>query len=200
MIKNIVIDFGGVLVGLKKENCVAEYHALNMDVIGQYINDYRSEDLFNDLELGKIGINEFCEEARRQSGVNATDEQIKHAWLVLLTGVPQKKLDKILELRKHYRVLLLSNTNAFHWDYSVEHYFKDLNLYFEKVYLSYELGMTKPDRKMFEFMLQDAGIKAEETLFLDDSATNCNAAEKIGIHTWHIGENEDWTQRNFEDL
>lgn len=200
MIKNIIIDFGGVLIGLDKDRCVAEYNALGMDVIGQYVNDYRSEDLFNDLELGKIDIHEFCNEARKQSGINATDEQIQYAWLALLKDVPQKKLDKILELQKHYRILLLSNTNAFHWEYSVEHFFKDWSIYFEKVYLSYELGITKPNHRMFYHMLNDSGIKAEETLFLDDSAANCKAAEAIGIHTWHIGEDEDWTQRNFENL
>ena len=194
MIKTIVIDFGGVLVRLNKQYCIDEYHRLGMDVIGNYINDYRSEDLFNDLELGRIDIDEFCREARRQSGAEASDEEIRNAWLILLQGVPRSKLDKILELRKRYRVLLLSNTNAFHWKFSLENYFDgDLDKYFDKAYISYQLGMTKPDPGMFRYMLRDAGIKPEETLLLDDSLDNCRAAGKLGIRTWHIGENEDWT-------
>lgn len=200
MIRNIVFDFGGVLVELDKEICVNSYKRLGMDVIASYVNDYRSEDLFNDFELGKIDLHQFCEEARRQSGVYATDEEITQAWLDLYIGLPQWKLDKVLELKKDFRILLLSNMNPFHWEYACREYFKDVNRYFEKIYLSYELGMTKPDREIFEYMINDSGINPDETLFLDDSKKNCIGAESLGIHAWHIAEREDWSKRDFDSL
>ncbi|MBQ0086052.1 MAG: HAD family phosphatase [Prevotella sp.] len=198
MIKNIVFDFGGVLVGLDKGASVRAFKDFGADVIAKYIDDYRSEDLFNDLELGKITMEDFCDEARRQCDKQLADEDIKNAWLLLLTGVAQKKLDKILSLKKKYRILLLSNTNAFHWEYSVNNYFKDTKTYFEKCYLSFELGLAKPDRRMFEFMIEDSEIVPEETIFIDDSEKNRNAAIALGIHTMSVETNEDWTIRNFD--
>ncbi|MDO5447051.1 MAG: HAD family phosphatase [Prevotellaceae bacterium] len=195
MIRNIIIDFGGVLVRLDKSASIKAFRDLGMDVVASYINDYRSEAIFRQLEHGEIDMKQFCNEARRLSGVNAPDEAIEAAWLSLLVGVPQERLDKILELRKKYHVFLLSNTNAFHWDYSVKEYFKDTDIYFEKMYLSYKIGLTKPDRRIFELMLADAGIKADESLLLDDSADNCKMAEELGIHTMLIGKDEDWTVR-----
>lgn len=194
MIRNIIIDFGGVLVRLDKSASIQAYRDLGMDAVAAYINDYRSDGIFRQLEHGEIDMKEFCNEARRLTGVNASDEAIEDAWLRLLVGVPHERLEKILELRKKYWVFLLSNTNAFHWDYSVKEYFKDTDRYFEKMYLSYKLGLTKPDRRIFEYMLTDAGINPDESLLLDDSADNCKAAEELGIHTLLIGKDEDWTK------
>ena len=194
MIRNIIIDFGGVLVRLDKSASIQAYRDLGMDAVAAYINDYRSDGIFRQLEHGEIDMKEFCNEARRLTGVNASDEAIEDAWQRLLVGVPHERLEKILELRKKYRVFLLSNTNAFHWDYSVKEYFKDTDRYFEKMYLSYKLGLTKPDRRIFEYMLSDAGIDPDESLLLDDSADNCKAAEELGIHTLLIGKDEDWTK------
>lgn len=194
MIRNIIIDFGGVLVRLDKSASIQAYRDLGMDAVAAYINDYRSDGIFRQLEHGEIDMKEFCNEARRLTSVNASDEAIEDAWLRLLVGVPHERLEKILELRKKYRVFLLSNTNAFHWDYSVKEYFKDTDRYFEKMYLSYKLGLTKPDRRIFEYMLSDAGINPDESLLLDDSADNCKAAEELGIHTLLIGKDEDWTK------
>ena len=194
MIRNIIIDFGGVLVRLDKSASIQAYRDLGMDAVAAYINDYRSDGIFRQLEHGEIDMKEFCNEARRLTGVNANDEAIEDAWLRLLVGVPHERLEKILELRKKYRVFLLSNTNAFHWDYSVKEYFKDSDRYFEKMYLSYKLGLTKPDRRIVEYMLSDAGINPDESLLLDDSADNCKAAEELGIHTLLIGKDEDWTK------
>ena len=194
MIRNIIIDFGGVLVRLDKSASIQAYCELGMDAVAALINDYHSDGIFRQLEHGEIDIRQFCDEARRLTGINASDEAIEDAWLRLLVGVPHERLEKILELRKKYRVFLLSNTNAFHWDYSVKEYFKDTDIYFEKMYLSYKLGLTKPDRRMFEYLLADAGINPHESLLLDDSADNCKAAEELGIHTLLIGKDEDWTK------
>lgn len=194
MIKNIVFDFGGVIIGLDKDRSVAAFRRLGADAVAQYIDDYRSEDLFSDLELGRITTTEFCEEVRRKSHPDIDDDSICGAWMLLLVGIKEQKLKKIAQLRKHYRTLLLSNTNALHWEHSVREYFKDTRLYFEKCYLSYQLGIAKPSQEIFSHMLNDSHITPAETLFIDDSQTNCHAAEALGIHTWHVSTNEDWTE------
>lgn len=195
MIRNIVIDFGGVLVQLDKSASISAYRDLGMEGVAALINDYRSDGIFNELERGEIDIHEFCNRARQLTGIDAPDEAIEDAWQRLLVGVPQKKLEMLAALRRKYRVYLLSNTNAFHWEYSVKEYFKDTSLYFDRLYLSYELGMSKPDRRIFEHLIADTGISVGETLLLDDSADNCRMARELGFHVWHIAENEDWTQR-----
>jgi len=82
--------------------------------------------------------------------------------------------------------MLLSNTNALHVPYFVsllktQHGFEEMESLFEKVYYSHELGMRKPDRAIYEFVLRDAGIVPEETLFIDDREENILAARELGI-------------------
>ena len=62
--------------------------------------------------------------------------------------------------------------------------------YFEETFLSYEMHLAKPDKAIFEKILNDANLLPEETLFIDDLEANCKAAEEVGIHAhhYHIGD------------
>ncbi|RRD01948.1 HAD family hydrolase [Prevotella sp. OH937_COT-195] len=198
-IRNLVFDFGTVLVGLDKNRCIAAFDSIGANEMSGYVDECRQEDLFHELEVGRIGVPEFCDEVRRKSPrCNAADEKIAWAWGELLTGIPREKLRRIVELKEQYRIFLLSNTNVIHWQRSVEEFFHfgslGINDFFEHIFLSYEMGMVKPDREIFIKMLNDAGIKAGETLFIDDSAANCAAAESVGIRTMHDPEGLLWIE------
>ena len=196
-IKNLVFDFGGILVGLDKHRCIAALNSIGAFEISVYVDECRQEDLFHDLEMGHITVPQFCDEVRRKSPrCQATDEQIAWAWGELLTGIPMSKLKMLESLKQHYRLFLLSNTNVIHWERSVNEFFRDhewgINDFFERLFLSYEMGMVKPDAEIFSTMLAEAGLKAEETLFIDDSAANCASAASLGINVLHDKEGENW--------
>ena len=204
-IKNIVFDLGGVLCGLDAERCIRAFHQIGAEEVAVYVEEHRVEDLFLQSELGYITTQEFCEEVRRITHRNLDDESIVWAWNELLTGITDERRQAVLELAKKYRLFILSNTNDMHWKKwegevpsnlppegeTIEppHY---SNSVFEKCFLSYELHLAKPQREIFEAVLQQADIKADETLFIDDSLTNCQAAEALGIHTYHNKNINDW--------
>ncbi len=125
-------------------------------------------------------------------------EEVRHAWLGYV-GAPmdEQKLRDLDRLRADgYRTFLLSNTNPFvqSWAESAEFSAagRPLSSYLEKCYTSYEVGIMKPDPGIFRFMLEDAGILPEETVFLDDSPANVAAAEALGIHTMLVEKNGPW--------
>ena len=115
----------------------------------------------------------------------------------MLDDVPDYKLNLLLDLRKHYNTMLLSNTNEIHWEWSERTCFSykghHVSDFFNRIYLSYKLHMLKPNADIFEYVLQDAGIKAEETLFIDDAMPNCRTAESLGLHTYTPEPREDWS-------
>lgn len=190
MIKNIIFDFGGVLVGLDKHRCMDAFARLGAGAIAGYVDECRQEDLFHELEVGAIGIAEFCEKVRRACpGCTATDAEISGAWGALLTGIPVVKLERLAELKEKYRLVLLSNTNPIHWRKSVSDYFtaagKTVDYYFERTFLSYEMQMLKPDEAIFRQVLSETGFNAAETLFIDDSEANCAAARRVGLEAMH---------------
>ncbi|MBR7048547.1 MAG: HAD family phosphatase [Prevotella sp.] len=197
-IKNIVFDLGGVLCGLDAERCIRAFHQIGAEEVAVYVEEHRVEDLFLQSELGYITTEEFCEEVRRITQRPIDDEKIVWAWNELLTGITPERRQAVLELSKTYRLFVLSNTNDMHWKKWEAssllplkgEVFKDG--VFEKCFLSYELHLAKPQREIFEAVLQQADIKADETLFIDDNLKNCQAAQALGIHTYHNQHINDW--------
>lgn len=197
-IKNIVFDLGGVLCGLDAERCIRAFHQIGAEEVAVYVEEHRVEDLFLQSELGYITTQEFCEEVRRITQRPIDDEKIVWAWNELLTGITDERRQAVMELSKKYRLFVLSNTNDMHWKKWEAssllplkgEVFKDG--VFEKCFLSYELHLAKPSREIFEAVLQQADIKADETLFIDDSLKNCEAAQALGIHTYHNQHINDW--------
>ncbi|WP_293666637.1 HAD family phosphatase [uncultured Parabacteroides sp.] len=197
-IKNLIIDFGGVIINLTRNRCIEAFESLGVQNIReQIVNNYQHKDLFMQVELGSITPAEFHDGIRRLSGRSLTDEQIDAAWIAMLDDVPAYKLDLLLDLRKRYNTMLLSNTNEIHWEWSERTCFSykghHVSDFFNHIYLSYELHMLKPNADIFEYVLQDAGIKSEETLFIDDAMPNCRTAESLGLHTYTPEPREDWS-------
>lgn len=195
-IKNIIFDFGGVLVDLNQPRCIKAFADLGLNVI-PYLNHYLSQGIFLKMELGEVSPKEFWEEVRLLfHSPELTDLQLKNAWNSMLETIPVERLEKLRSLRKKYeKIYLLSNTNVLHWEkgkrlFNIEG--KNVNDYFDRIFLSCDLHLSKPDIKIFEKVLQKTEIKPEETLFIDDSEANCKAAEKLGISTFCPQTGNDW--------
>ena len=192
MIRNIVFDFGVILTGVDTKICVAALDKIGLARIGAYIGTSDKTGVCQELELGNISPLEFCQQARDLCDrPDVTDNAIIDAWNTMITGVPVAKLRRLKELRDtgKYRIMMLSNTNMIHWEKSVNDFFTMDGLtvddYFDRIFLSCKMHLTKPDKAIFERMLEQSGAIADETLFIDDSARNCEVAESLGIHTFY---------------
>ena len=193
-IRNIVFDLGGVLVDLDFKAAINGLQKAGFANVKEQLQAFDREGIFQKFELGEMTAEEFRTAIRENSTVELTDEEVDALWNAMLLEVPREKLELILHLRGKYMVYLLSNTNSIHWDYVCKNAFNyrgfRVNDYFEETFLSYEMHLAKPDKAIYEKVLQDANLLAEETLFIDDSEANCKAAEEVGIHAhhYHIGD------------
>ena len=193
-IKNIVFDLGGVLVDLDFKSAINGLQQAGFSNVKEQLQAFDREGIFQKFELGEMTAEEFRSAIRENSTVTLTDEEVDALWNLMLLEIPREKLELILDLRGKYMVYLLSNTNSIHWDYVCKNAFNyrgfRVNDYFEKTFLSFEMHLAKPDKAIFEKMLEDANLLAEETLFIDDSEANCKAAAEVGIHAhhYHIGD------------
>lgn len=199
MIKNIIFDLGGVLIDLDKQRCLDSFAAIGFDAT-PYLGRYEQKGLFRELELGNIDDQVFLD------GINcpATDRQKAEAWTDFLVALPEHRKQAILELRKKgFNTYLLSNTNSIDWEYAKKRFFDTngctVNDYFIQVFLSFQMHIMKPDPAIFQQALTQAGLKAEETLFIDDSQSNCQAAESVGIKTI-CASGDDWIELLAQNL
>ncbi len=196
-IKNIVFDLGGVLVGLDKQRCVDAFYKVGLDDIAYYVDEFRSEDLFHELEIGAIDEKEFCDRVREMTKKDIDDKGICWAWNQLLTEIHEKKIEKLLQLKDNYRLFLLSNTNPIHWNKCREDFFPYAGYgegdYFERTFVSYKMHLIKPSEEIFEKMMQVGRMVPQETLFVDDSKANCKTAAELKVKTFNVVSNSDWT-------
>ena len=193
-LKNVVFDLGGVLIDLDFKSALNALQEAGFTNVKEQLQTFDREGIFAKFELGEINAEEFREAIRKNAKVTLADEDIDKIWNLMLLEIPREKLELILELRGKYMVYLLSNTNPIHWDYACKNAFNyhgfRVNDYFEETFLSYEMHLAKPDKAIFEKMMQDANLLPEDTIFIDDSEANCKAAEELGIHAhhYHIGD------------
>ena len=195
-IKNLIVDFGGVLIGLDRQRCLENFRELGLPDVEHTLDIYHQQDFFQQYEKGLISSADFRNVIREKIGRDVADARIDAAWNSFLVSIPTYKLDLLLALRKDYVVYLLSNTNEIHWEWSCEHAFPykafRVEDYFEHIFLSYEMKMAKPDEEIFRKVLDDAGLDPKETFFIDDSEANCLTARSLGISTYTPKAGEDW--------
>ena len=196
-IKNLIVDFGGVLIDLDRQRCLENFRELGLPDVEHTLDLYHQQDFFQQYERGLISSADFRNVIREKIGKDVDDARIDAAWNSFLVSIPTYKLDLLLALRKDYVVYLLSNTNEIHWKWSCEHAFPyntfRVEDYFEHIFLSYEMKMAKPDEEIFRKVLDDAGLDPKETFFIDDSEANCMTARSLGISTYVPKAGEDWS-------
>lgn len=194
--KNIIFDLGGVLVGFDGKRSIEAYQAMGCERVADYIIEHRTEDLFYRIELGLSTTADYCDEVRSMTGTTASDDEIVRAWNLLLTPVSAERARGLRLLQQRgYRLFLLSNTNDMHWQHCAHKLFPaDVLEAFEQIFLSYELQLAKPDRRIFEEVLRQTGITANETLFIDDNRDNIATAQTLGMHTYLNHTIDEWTE------
>lgn len=198
--KNLIFDLGGVLLDIFPPATAEALAALG--VSKELITDGLTLEnpLLHSMECGDSTPKELYTAIAASMGKELTPqlaEEIRSAWCALLGTTPAWKLAQLRALReKGYRIILLSNTNAIHWE-EVTKIVADsegiqLEEYFDGVYLSFEMHCRKPDTKIFSRLLDAEGIAAEEAAFFDDSAENCDAAASLGIEAHLMPRNGEW--------
>ncbi|MBE6195880.1 MAG: HAD family phosphatase [Rikenellaceae bacterium] len=198
-IETVVFDFGGVLIDLYREKCVEAFRAIGYPQAEEMISLYGPSDILQKLEAGEITGEELVELIREDSGNREiTYEQVQGAYIAFLGTIPVVKLRAIRALREAgFKVCGLSNINEFVMPYVRERLFTadglSMEEYIEEAYLSYEMGLLKPDAAIFERMIQESGLNPERTLFIDDSEKNIQTARSLGFQVYHAGPEEDFT-------
>lgn len=196
-IKNLVFDLGGVILTLDRDQAVRRFLQIGLENANEMLDVYHQRGIFLQLENGELSQEEFYEALRKEAGKNLSVEEMDWAWLGFFVDCPEYKLKMLEDLRAQgYKLYLLSNTNPIIMSWALSPNFspagKTLADYFDKLYLSYQIGYTKPDPRIFQVMVDDAGILPEETLFIDDGLANVRAGQQLGFKTYLAENGKDF--------
>ena len=187
-----------MIAPISRDKAVEAFIRLGLADADERLDKYHQTGIFQELEEGKLDTEAFQCELGKLCGHKLGYEETQKAWLGFIVGVNPDILACLEELRKHYRLYLLSNTNPYVAGWACSDCFspegKPLDAYFDKLYLSYKIGCTKPDERIFRFMMADASLVPSETLFVDDGPGNIEAGRKLGMHTFNPANGADWRE------
>ena len=137
------------------------------------------EDEARAFEMGKSSAMEFLGVINKELGKSYTFDQFRKAWTAILPSAVPGSQELLEQLAGRYRLMMLSNTNELHFQHTVE--MLPALQRFEKFFLSYQIGVLKPDRAIYEYVLTHVDVPAEQILFIDDLEQNVAGAESVGI-------------------
>lgn len=208
-IKNIIFDLGGVVINIDWQLSInafqqlanPAYRAQNADMIQ---NETYKAPFFIDYEIGKIDDATFCQKLRERFHLEGNDEQIANAWNGLLLDVPQDRIELLHSLRKTHRTFILSNTNAIHIMGASKilqdvHGTSQYDNLVEKAYYSHVMNKRKPWPEIYQQIIDENQLKAEETLFIDDNVDNVQAANQVGLQGLHVVPNLNGSVQFFSE-
>jgi putative hydrolase of the HAD superfamily len=186
-IKNIIFDLGGVIINLDIPKTIAGFNKLSSRPFETIYTQLQQTPIFDDFDKGNISEEHFFAEIKELLEMPVSYEQLLSAWNAMLLDFPPGRLELLKQLKTKYRLFLLSNTNETHINefekqLQLNHGYKNLEPFFEKVYYSCRMGMRKPDREIFECVLKENHLKPGETLFIDDSPQHVEGALLTGIN------------------
>ena len=185
MIKTIIFDFGNVFINLDIEG--AKNYALKKFGIEKLPDEMHAFNSF--YEQGLISTDEFLEFYSENFPKLSKDELID-VWNYILKDFPKYRLEFLKELKasSKYKLILLSNTNELHINWIKQNvpFYEEFKSFFDAFYLSHEINLVKPNTDIFEFVLNENKLKANECFFIDDNQDNINTGNKLKIKTWHI--------------
>lgn len=180
MIKAFIFDLGRVIVPFD--------HEIGLQILERHCaflrDDIRAK-IFasNELQLyqmGKISSDEFFAAMKTALNVKISFEEFAEIWNSSFTFTPLIDEAVIERLAEKYRLLILSDTNALHFEF-IRRKFPILR-HFHDFVLSHEVGFLKPSEEIFRIAVKRAGCAPEECIFTDDVPANVGAARNIGIH------------------
>jgi len=188
-IKNIIFDFGGVLLNLDYNRTFEALSSLmNLDVtLHEMPQEF--QEVYLKYERGEMKSETFMWNIQKlaQRPISRPHLIIK-AWNAMLLGWNPDRLPWLEQQKKRYRTFILSNTNQIHIDWVR----KDLKAthgivefeekYFERVYYSHEMGTHKPYAEIYDQIISQSNLNPKETLFIDDSPANIVGAKRVGIN------------------
>ena len=191
----IVFDLGGVILNIDYDLTARAFDKLGFNTFGKSYSQIGQNPLFDAFEKGQITATDFRIQLQELGQFKASDQAIDDAWNAMLLDLPGERLELLLELGNRYALCLLSNTNIIHIT-EISNYLtrrfgmNDLSSVFQKEYLSFEMGMRKPDTEIFERVLEENKLNPAKTLFIDDSIQHIEGAKKCGLQTHLLQKNE----------
>lgn len=199
----VIFDFGGVILNINPQVTRYQFAQLLGDEVAAQVE--KSQWLVA-LERGEIEWPEVVANIQQIATKPVSEPELREAWNAMLLNYEPERIKKLKQMRKYCRLVLLSNTNAVHYNCFANKLKEQYNItfsdLFDEVYLSHQMHLIKPDVAIFEQVLDNekknyspklkktnSELLPQRVLFVEDTAVNAQVAAQLGINTLVIERN-----------
>ncbi|MNB74568.1 Alpha-D-glucose-1-phosphate phosphatase YihX [compost metagenome] len=176
-----IFDLGNVIIDIDVNRVLGSWSDFSRVPLATLKQSFTMGDAFHQHERGEISDEVFAEKLCHEMDLPLSYEQFAHGWQAIFVGIRPEVIAIMHKLREQgHRVVVLSNTNRLHTTFWPDEY-PDVKAAADKIYLSQEMGMRKPEARIYQAVLQAEGYSAADAVFFDDNADNIEGANQLGI-------------------
>ncbi|MCU6667588.1 glucose-1-phosphatase [Enterobacteriaceae bacterium H4N4] len=176
-----IFDLGNVIVDIDFNRVLGSWSDFSRVPLATLKQSFTMGEAFHQHERGEISDEVFAEKLCHEMDLPLSYEQFAHGWQAIFVGIRPEVIAIMHKLREQgHRVVVLSNTNRLHTTFWPDEY-PDVKAAADKIYLSQEMGMRKPEARIYQAVLQAEGYPAADAVFFDDNADNIEGANTLGI-------------------
>ncbi|MFB5082062.1 glucose-1-phosphatase [Enterobacter sp. 10-1] len=176
-----IFDLGNVIVDIDFNRVLGTWSDLSRIPLATLKQHFTMGEAFRQHERGEISDEAFAEAMCHEMNMALSYEQFSHGWQAVFVALRPEVIAIMQKLREQgHRVVVLSNTNRLHTTFWPDEY-PQVRAAADRIYLSQEMGMRKPEERIYQSVLQEEGFSAADTVFFDDNAENIAGANRLGI-------------------
>jgi putative hydrolase of the HAD superfamily len=177
--RSLIFDLGGVILALDFQRAyrrMSELCGIPPQDLPTHIG---ATGLVPRFECGQIATEDFIQQLSGAFHGKITHAQFIDIWGSIFEPATLIPESLIVSLKRNYRLLLLSNTNALHFAMIEQRY--PMLRHFDAQVLSFRIGASKPDPKIYEAAIAAAQCEPSQCFFIDDSLPYVEGARAAGI-------------------
>lgn len=186
-----IFDLGGIIINIDYTRSIQAFEDLGIPNFDKLYNQFTQTDIFDLFETGKISAQHFINKLLDHLPSGISPNKVVSAWNAMILDAPKERIQLLQQLRSSGKqIYMLSNINEIHHERAWREWAKSSSLMpeeiYNKLYLSHQIGLRKPNTEVFEFVCKDIGIQPEQALFVDDSIQHIESARNFGLNTVHL--------------
>ncbi|MGL4485903.1 MAG: glucose-1-phosphatase [Yersinia sp. (in: enterobacteria)] len=181
-----IFDLGNVIVDIDFKRVLGVWSKLSGVPLATLSKRFTMGEAFQQHERGEISDEDFARQLSDEMGLSLSFEQFTEGWQAVFVTLRPEVVAIMHKLREEeHRVVVLSNTNRLHCHYWLQNY-PEVTAAANHLYLSQDLGMRKPEARIYQHVLNAENMSAGQAVFFDDVEANIIAARIEGITAIHV--------------
>jgi glucose-1-phosphatase len=176
----LLFDLGGVVIDIDFQRAFARWAETTRFDAALLRERFSRDEAFKLHETGRLTDEAYFESLRMSLGINISNAEFLDGWNAIFVGEMPGISDSLAKVATRVPLYAFTNTNRAHHLYWSSH-LGNFASHFKEIFVSYKIGLRKPDAEAFQFVVEAIGVPAERILFFDDVLANVEGARACGL-------------------